>query len=306
MTTTASGRHERAGAGPNAGHNIRIGIAFMIITMIVFSVQDGITRLLAAHYPPIMIVMVRYWAFALFVTALSSRQPGGLKTVARTSHPLLQMTRGVMLAFQICMVTFSFDRLGLGETHAIMAICPLLIAAGGAIFLGERITISQWLAIGAGFCGVVVLVAPGDGVFDPVALIPLLCAVMFAAYGVLTRYVGRHDPPGTSFFYTGMGGAIGMTLVGPMFWTPMASEHWLWMAALCVTGATGHFLLIKAYEVAEAGSLQPFAYLQLALTSLIGVVIFGEVVDARFLIGAGVIVAAGLLAYASVRRSSVT
>ncbi|MGF1649695.1 MAG: DMT family transporter [Hyphomicrobiaceae bacterium] len=272
------------------------GVALMIATMAVFSVQDGLTRYLAEHYQPIFIVMVRYWAFALFVLSLSAARPGGIRGAARTVRPMVQMFRGLMLAFQICIVTYSFWRLGLAETHAIMAVNPMLVAILGAVFLGERVTIAQWAVIALGFAGVLVLLAPSAGVIDPFAAVPLLCALMFAAYQILTRWVGRSDKPATSFFYTGIGGAIGMTAIGPFFAEPMAMEHWAFMAALCVTGATGHFLLIKAYEAAEAASLQPFAYLQLAATSAIGVFVFGETLTLKFFGGTALIVVAGLLA----------
>lgn len=280
-----------------AASNAR-GIAFMIVTMFVFSTQDGVTRLLGAEYHPIFIVMIRYWAFAAFVIALAATQPGGVIAAARTQHPILQLSRGLLLAIQICFVTFSFTHLGLGETHAIMAVSPLLVAAAGALILGETVRPSQWLAIGTGFVGVLILLTPSGDVFDPWALLPLLCALMFATYSVLTRWVATHDRPQTVFFYTGIGGAVGMTLVGPFYWTDMAPHHWVWMAALCVTGALGHFLLIKAYEHAEASSLQPFAYLQLALVSMIGIVLFSEPLTMKFLIGATLIVAAGLAAWA--------
>ncbi|MEO0800331.1 MAG: DMT family transporter, partial [Pseudomonadota bacterium] len=100
----------------------------------------------------------------------------------------------------------------------------------------------------------------------------------------------------------GIGGALGMTIIGPFFWTEMAPADWIWMAALCLSGATGHFLLIKAYEATEASRLQPFAYLQLVLTSIMGVLVFSEVLTANLLIGAAITVGAGLLAWQIQRR----
>jgi len=276
----------------------RLGLAFMFGAITVFSIQDGITRHLAAHYPPIVIVMIRYWAFAAFVIALSAGREGGVTRAARAMHPLVQMGRGLLLAFQIVLVTFCFDRFGLGATHALLATAPLMIAAAGALLLGERVRVVQWIAIAAGFGGVLVLLSPklGGGEFTVFALLPLLGAAGFATYSVLTKWVSADDRPETSFFYTGVGGAIGMTLTGPMFWEPIAYVHWGWMALLCVCGATGHFLLIKAYQNAQAASLQPLAYLQLAFVSTIGVLVFGEAMDVSFVLGAGIIVAAGIVA----------
>jgi len=124
--------------------------------------------------------------------------------------------------------------------------------------------------------------------------VPLLAALLFALYGLLTRYAARKDSAATSFFWTGTVGAVAMTAVGMWFWEPMAARDWAWMALLCVTGATGHWLLIKCYEVAEASAVQPFAYLQLPFASIIGLFVFGETVEANVIIGVVLVVAAGL------------
>lgn len=279
---------------PSRQHNFARGLAFFLATMAVFAAQDGISKLLAHDYPPVFIVMIRYWAFAAFVLAVSQTRPGGIRRVSKSARPLVQGIRGVMLVAQICLMTFSFVHLGLAESHAIFAVYPLLIAAMGAFFLGERVRLAQWLAIAAGFVGVIVLLKPGAGVFDPLALIPLVCAFGFAAYGILTRWVGEFDRPGVSFFWTGVAGAVAISVVGPFAWTSMTGSDWIWMAVLCFTGAFGHWLLIKAYEVAEASGLQPFAYLQLVLASAIGVLFFGETLTLPLLAGSGIIVAAGL------------
>lgn len=282
--------------------NTQRGILFMIATMTVFSLQDGVSKLLALDHPPIFVVMIRYWAFASFVVLLSQTRPGGIRAAARTHRPVVQVIRGMLLVLQICLMTYSFAALGLAETHAVMAVYPLLIAAMGAILLKERVDTAQWAAIGVGFVGVVVLLEPGGGVFDIKAFIPLFCAGIFATYSILTRWVGGADAPPVSFFYTGVAGAVAITLIGPLYWTEMSGESWIWMGVLCVLGMTGHFLLIKAYEIAEAGSLQPFAYLQLVMTSVIGVVAFDEVLDLPLLIGAAIVVGAGLFALARARQ----
>mgnify|MGYP002632950069 FL=1 len=117
---------------------------------------------------------------------------------------------------------------------------------------------------------------------------------MFALYGLLTRYVARQDSAATSFFWTGTVGAVGVTAVGIWFWEPMSAPDWAWMSLLCVTGALGHFTLIKCYEVAEASAVQPFAYLQLVFVTVLGVTVFGEAIRLNVALGTGIVVAAGL------------
>ncbi|MBT8454874.1 MAG: DMT family transporter [Rhodobacteraceae bacterium] len=274
--------------------NTRLGILLMVATTFVFAMQDGISRHLASEYNVLMIVMIRYWFFAAFVIAIAARKPGGLRKVAATSQPLLQIGRGLLLALEICVMVGAFVVLGLVESHAIFACYPLLIAAFSGVVLGERVGWRRWAAITVGFIGILVILQPGITVFSPAALIPLCAALMFALYGLLTRYAARKDNVATSFFWTGVAGAVAMTLIGLWFWEPMTGPDWAWMGLLCVTGALGHWLLIKVYEVAEASAVQPFAYLQLVFASALGVAIFAETLAPNVVLGASIVVAAGI------------
>lgn len=275
-------------------NNQRLGILLMVATTFIFAVQDGISRHLAGNYNVIMIVMIRYWFFAAFVITIATRQSGSIRAAAATRQPLLQIARGTLLALEICVMVSAFVLLGLVESHAIFACYPLLIAALSGPVLGEQVGWRRWAAIGIGFVGVMVILQPGYTVFAPAAAIPLASAFMFALYGLLTRYAARKDTTATSFFWTGTSGAVVMTLAGVWYWEPMTAYDWRWMAALCITGALGHWLLIKTYEVAEASAVQPFAYLQLVFASAIGIFLLGETLRPNVAIGAAIVVAAGL------------
>lgn len=274
-------------------NNVRLGIWLMLATTLIFAVQDGISRHLAGEYNVLMVVMIRYWFFGAFVIALAARS-GGIRRVARTSQPVLQILRGGLLAAEVCVMILAFTILGLIESHAVFTCYPLLIAALSGPILGERVGWRRWVAIGIGFIGMLVILQPGMSVFDPAAIIPLVSAVMFALYGLLTRYVARKDDTATSFFYTGATGAVLMTAVGVWFWQPMSGPDWGWMAVLCVTGVIGHWLLIKCYDVAEASAVQPFAYFQLVFAAILAISLFGETIRANVALGAAIIVAAGL------------
>ena len=274
----------------------RTGILLMIATTLVFAAQDGISQHLAREYNVLMVVMIRYWFFAAFVIAVATRRAGGLRAAAATRQPALQIFRGVLLAAEICIAVLGFVWLGLIESHAVFTTYPLLIAALSGPILGEAAGWRRWLAISVGFVGVLIILQPGFGVFSPAAIIPLVSALMFALYGLLTRYAARKDRTATSFFWTGVTGAVVMTAVGLPVWEPMARPDWAWMAALCLTGATGHWLLIRCYEVAEASAVQPFAYFQLVFAATIGFFLFGEELRPNVALGAAIIVGAGIFA----------
>lgn len=274
--------------------NTTLGIWLMIAVTFVFAVQDGFSRHLAGEYNVFMVIMIRYWFFAAFVITVATRKAGGWRNAARSKVPLRQVFRGVLLALEILIAVSGFVILGLVESHAVFAVYPLLIAALSGPVLGERVGWRRWVAIGIGFVGVLVILQPGFGVFRIGALIPLLAAFMFALYGLLTRFVGRHDSSAVSFFWTGVSGAVVTSAVGLWYWQPMIGTDWMLMGMLCITSALSHYLLIRAYEVAEASAIQPFAYLQLVFASAIGFVVFNETLRPNVAIGAAIVVCAGL------------
>jgi len=282
-------------AGSNATvQNTRLGIWLMIATTVVFAVQDGISRHLATEYNVLMVVMIRFWFFAAFVMALAARGEGGIRAAARSRFPVLQVVRGVLLVAEVCVMVVAFVKLGLVESHAVFICYPLMVAALSGPVLGERVGWRRWSAILIGFLGVLIILQPGFTVFSPWALVPLLSAFMFAVYGLLTRYVARGDSASVSFFWTGTAGAAAMTLAGVWFWEPMTLPDWGWMATLCCTAIVGHWLLIRAFAVAEASAIQPFAYLQLVWASGIGLLVFDETLRTNVAVGAALVVAAGI------------
>lgn len=275
-------------------NDVRHGVVLMLMASVVFALQDGISRHLADAYNVYMIVMIRYWFFAAFVVAIARRKAGGIRAAAQTKQPLVQAFRGLLLAVEVCVMIAGFTLLGLIESHAVFACYPLIVAALSGPILGEHVGWRRWVAITIGFVGVMVILQPGVGVFNPVAVVPLAAATMFALYALMTRYAGRQDSTATSFFWTGTVGALGMSVVGIWFWEPMTAADWQWMGLLCVTGAAGHWLLIRCYEVAEASAVQPFAYFQLVFAAAIGILVFGETIRPNVATGVTIIVAAGL------------
>ena len=272
------------------------GILLMIATTFVFAMQDGISRHLAAEYNTFMVVMIRYWFFAAFALAIAARQPGGIAQVAGTRQPVLQIGRGLLLATEICVAVYGFTLIGLVESHAIFATYPLMVTALAGPMLGEKAGWRRWLAILVGFLGMLIILQPGTGVFQAVAVIPLISGFLFALYSLLTRFAARQDSALTSFFWTGLAGAVAMTFVGLPNWQAMTPGDSLWMLALCVTGVGGHWLLIRCYEVAEASAVQPFAYFHLVFAVLIGLLVFGETLKSNVVAGASLIVCAGVFA----------
>jgi drug/metabolite transporter (DMT)-like permease len=202
-------------------------------------------------------------------------------------------------------IIWGYTLIGLIESHAVFAVCPLLIAAMSGPILGERLGWRGWTAILAGMVGVLVILQPGSGVFTPAALLPLAAATMFGLYSVLTRMGSARDTSFTSLFWSGTIGAAIITLIGVPQWEPMTGVDWAMTGVYATLALAANYTLIKCYEYAEASVVQPFAYLQIVLVSIIGVVVYDELLEAHVVVGAGIVIAAGLVTLATTRAAPV-
>lgn len=274
--------------------NTRLGVALMIAAVFVFTLQDALSKHLAAAYNPLMVVMIRYWVFAAFVLALALRRPGGLRSGIATRHAGLHMARAALLIAEICIIVTSYTLIGLIDTHAVFAVCPLIIVALSGPVLGEKVGLARWLAIAAGLAGVLVILQPGTGVFSAAALLPLASATMFALYSLLTRRATQAEDAFLSLFWSGIFGAGLITGIGLFWWEPMTGADWLWMGLYGGLAVFANWLLIRCYEVAEASAVQPFAYFQIVFVSIAGLVVFGETLAPHVVLGAAIVVGAGL------------
>ncbi|MCB1882649.1 MAG: DMT family transporter [Geminicoccaceae bacterium] len=272
------------------------GIGLVLLAMLIFAGQDAVTKTLVAALPVAQVVMVRHVVFALFATLLIAAKPGGVTHALRADRPWLQVLRASIAVFEIGLFAFTVTRIPLSSALAIFAICPLVTTALAALVLGERVGPARWLAVTAGFAGVLVVLRPGAAVFDPDALLAVACAVIFGFYQVLSRLVSRTDSFETTYGYSAWIGCLLTLLVGPFVWVAPSGAEWLMLGILSTTGITGHMLLMKALQTAPASTVQPFTYTQLVWGLLIAVTVFGERPDAATLGGAAAIVAAGLLA----------
>lgn len=278
------------------------GIWLMVAAVASFAAQDGFSRHLATEYNTLMIVMVRYWVFAGFVLLLAARRPEGLRASFRTVHPWTHALRGVLLVAEVVVIVWGYTLIGLIESHAVFAVCPLLIAALSGPLLGERVGWHRWAAIGAGLAGVLIVLRPTSGVFTWAALLPLASALMFAVYSILTRGTARNEPVFAGFVWSAMVGALCITLLGLPKWEPVQGGDMVLLAVYCGLAILSHWLLTKCYEYAEANVVQPYSYLQIVFVTIVGIVIYDETLAPAVALGTAVIVAAGVYSLVSERK----
>ena len=278
------------------------GIGLMVLTVMTFAVQDGFSRMLAGDYNTLMVVMVRYWIFAAFVVGLALRRPEGGRAAVRSRRLGAHVARALLLVVEVCIIVWGYTLIGLINSHAVFAVCPLLVVALSGPLLGERISALRWAAVGMGCVGVLVILQPGAQVFSWAALLPLASAVLFALYSVLTRLTTRDEPSFPAFFWPPVIGAVIMTVVGLPHWQAVSGRDWVFLGIYGLLSVLSNFLMQRTYETVEANVVQPFAYLQIVFVTMIGLTFFNEVLHLHVVIGVVIVVAAGLVTLLLQRR----
>jgi drug/metabolite transporter (DMT)-like permease len=273
-----------------------------MLAMLCFAAMDTISKWLVTDYSVGQMMWIRYALLCLFAWFVVRRR--GFITAFRSQRPGLQLLRSLIALIEGAMFVLAFRYLPLADVHAVGATSPLIVIALGVLFLGERAGLARWLAVGAGFLGVLLIVRPGFRTFDWPVLLPLVGAALWAGYQVLTRLAARYDAPDTSLLWSAFVALVATSFVGPLGWVWPTPIAWTLMVIVAGMGAVAHYALIKALDYAEAGSVQPYAYTLLVWVALLGFLVFGDVPDGWTILGATIVVASGLYTWRHDRRYS--
>jgi drug/metabolite transporter (DMT)-like permease len=271
------------------------GIAVMVAGMVILASTDAVSKHLTLSFAVIQILWIRFVVFAGVGTFLALRK-NGLQGL-RTKRPVAQVARAVILNLANFIFVYSLSQMPMADAHSIMAIAPLIITAASVPLLGESVGIRRWLAIAVAFGGMMIILRPGTGVFDPVSLITLAGAFCFAAYTILTKVISRDDSHETTLFYTGVIGFLMMSVMVTSNWIEPTTEQWFWLVVAGAGGTLAHVCIIIALHMAPASTLQPFNYTMLVWATVLGFLIFGDLPDTWTVVGALVIVASGLYSW---------
>ena len=271
------------------------GIITLIIATFFLALMDGMSRYMAELYDVLNINMFRFWIIGSFVILISLRGRGVLRSILKTKQPVAQISRGLLFISSLLMAIYSYTQVGLIVTHALMAVFPLLTVLLSGLFLKEEITRIKIVAVAVGFLGVTIIINPINLEFSLVSVLPLISAVTFAIYAVLTRKVASTDNTETSFFWVSLVSAIAITIPSPLFYKPIQFSDLYFLVLLCTFSLVGHFLLTNAYRHAEASVLQPFSYFHLFFASVVGIIFFQDPLTISTVAGGGLIVFGGIL-----------
>ena len=272
--------------------NPSFGIVLLCCGVAMFGAGEACVKTLAKDYEILQVVWARYTFHALVFLLIFSRT--GIRNQMATKRPFLHLARSVALMLGTVFFFTALIYLSLPEAVAINFASPLLVTALSIPFLGEKVGIRRWGAIFVGFLGVLVIIRPGAGMMHWAAVLPLGTAVCYAIYQILTRIAGRTEDTRTSLFWTSAVGVVVMSCIAPFVWTAPDATAWALMIATGTFFGFGHYLLIRAFEIAPVSTLSPFLYTQIIWVTLLSIFIFEQVPDAISMTGAAIVIASGL------------
>jgi len=273
-------------------HRPLLSIALVIAGAQLLSVMDGVAKYLAAEYPVLQISWARFVFHVLCVLPVVLWRHGVRWLWPR--HIGLHLTRG---ALQLSATVFFFASLAyisIVDAVAMVFVAPLVVTLLSPLVLGERVGVRRIAAAVVGFCGILLVIRPGSGVFHWASLLALGSGISLAWFLLVTRKMSGASPALVTLIFTGLLGALALSATLPFVWQPVTLPALGLMILLGVCAASGHLLIIKAYETAPASLLAPFGYSEIIAATVISYAIFAELPDTWGWLGISVVITSGL------------
>jgi len=286
----------------DSARNRLVGIGFVSLAYLLFTLLDGSAKWLVGTMPVIMVVWLRFVMHALISGAVLFPLRGA--ELIRTRYLRWHLVRALMFVAMTGINFWALQYLQLTVTSSIFFTVPIIIALISTLFLGERLDRARWIAILAGFVGVLVIVRPGSAQFHPAMLASLVNAMLYAIFMLMTRRLAAYESPEKIQYLPAVGAAVLLTPFAVAGWEwPDTWLEWTVACLLGVFGAVGHYLLALAHRYAPASVIAPFLYQQVVYMALFGYIVFGDVPAPAVWSGAGVVVASGLYLFYRERRA---
>ncbi len=270
-----------------------IGIALMVTAMSVLPFLDVIAKYLGQQGVPVLQIV---WARLFFGALLTL--PFALSIVGpRRLMPNMPVMHTVRAIFMIAATAFFFAALhyqSIAETLAIFFVQPLIVTMLSPLVLGEKVGIRRWVAVMIGFVGTLIIIRPGFQELNPGVFLALASGTSLAVYLLLTRKIAGSAPAMVTTFYTSLCGAFIMSAIVIFIWQPPTPSQWAFFVLLSLIANGGHYLIIRAYDHAEASLLAPLAYTEMVMATLAGWYFFGDFPDLWTFAGVGVLIACAI------------
>lgn len=267
------------------------GIGFMLVAVFLFALNSAAGKWLVATYPVGEFMLIRSSFTLLFLSPFIWH--AGRAAFANAPRPGLQVVRVVLAAVEVAMFFWAVSYLPLADTTTFYLAGPIYVTALSVLLLSERVGWRRWTAVLVGFIGVVIALRPSSSSFTLPALIALAGSVMYALVMITTRMLRQTNDIMLMATYFIGAVAFGVVTV-PFGWVAPTVTDVLFLAAVGFSNIVAQFCVIRSLKLASASVVVPYQYTLIVWSVVFGWLMFAELPDAYTVVGAVIIVAAGL------------
>ena len=275
------------------------GIALMLVGIFFFAVNDTMGKYLVGTYSVGQILLMRSAAALVFLAPFLRRE--GLAAFTRAPRPWLQVTRAVFATLEVFCFYWALTGMSLADTMTFYLAGPIYVTAVSPFLLGEHVGWRRWCAVIAGFVGVMIALGPSAGTLSPHALVAIAGSLTFSIFMVCTRLVR-----GTSDVVLVTAQVVAALIFGavtaPFVWVPVGLFDGAMLALLGVVAMIAFLCINRSISIAPASVVVPYQYTTIVWAVILGFIFFGDIPSTQMLIGAGVIIAAGIYIFIREQR----
>ena len=275
---------------PSSKENL--GIFFGILAFFLFATTDVAQKYATIYHSVFQIMLFRY-IFLLILSLFESKRKNNPK-FWKTKNLKIQFLRSFTSVLETAFFVTSFKYLHLADVHSVAALAPIIVVVLSIIFLKEFVDRKVWFAIFFGFIGVIIILRPGFDVFSFKSLLPLGAAFFFGLYQILTKKVSKTDSDETSLFFSSLFGLLTMSILASIYWVEFTILSYFLLPLIGLMMSLAHYCLIVALARAPANKIQPFHFTLIFWAIIYGFIFYNDIPDLPTLIGAGMIVVAGV------------
>ena len=266
------------------------GIGLMVAGIFLFAVNDALGKWLVATYTVGQVLLIRSVAALAVLTPFIRRDAASFAASPRWG---VQIVRAVFATVEVACFYWAVAYLPLADVMTYYLAGPIFVTAIAGTLLREPVGWRRWTAVLVGFCGVIVALRPGSATLSGPALIALIGSFTFSLSMIATRFLrGTSD---TVLVTTQTVGALAFgAALAPIGWVaPSAGDLGL-LGLLGIVAMVAHVCVNRSLKLAPASVVTPYQYTMIIWAVILGYLVFGDVPSGSMLVGAAIIIAAGL------------
>lgn len=275
-------------------NTIALGVVLMLLGDFMFALNDVMGKWLVATYTVGQVLLIRSLAALVVMAPLIARS--GVRRLVVVERPVTQVVRVICSTVEVTLFYTAVIYLPIADVMSFYLAGPIYVAAMSPFLLGEKVGWRRWTAILVGFIGVLVVLSPSGETLSWPSLISIAGSLCYALMVVQSRQL-RATPDTTLVFWQTVGALVAGLAMAPFGWVTPTPFDFALLGTLGVVAMTAHILINRSLKLAPAAVVAPLQYTLLLWAIVFGYFIFGDVPQTNMLIGAGIIVGAGLFIF---------